>query len=233
MKAVIFCGGFATRFNNGKPGPLKPLIKVNKISILERIIRVYLSKSVKEFILLGGYKYFTLNNFSKKLKNKLNISIDVINTGKNTPTGGRLLKVKNFLKDSNFYLTYGDSLANFNPVKALSLKNKKNFIISTYKYRLEYGVLSFKKDAIVNKIYEKNYFTHINAGYYIFDYSIFNYIKSYNDSLEKDVLPRILNSTKKIKIYKVTRWSPMDNPNDKSIINNILSKNKNFFRNEY
>jgi len=229
MKAVIFCGGFATRFNNGKPGPLKPLIKVNKISILERIIKIYLSKSVKEFILLGGYKYFALNKFAKKLKSKLNISINVINTGKNTPTGGRLLKVKNLLKDTNFYLTYGDSLANFNPLKALRLKNKKNFIISTYKYRIEYGVLIFKKDAIVNKIYEKNYFTYINAGYYIFDYSIFDYIKSHNDSLEKDVLSRILNSSKKIRIYRVTRWSPMDNSNDKEIINNILSKNKNFF----
>jgi NDP-sugar pyrophosphorylase family protein len=51
--------------------------------------------------------------------------------------------------------------------------------------------------------------------------------------LEKDVLPRILNSSKKIKIYKVTRWNPMDNSNDKSKINNILSKNKNFFKNEY
>ena len=53
-KAVIFCGGKATRFNNGKPGPLKSLIKVNNEPILLKIIKIYSSKGVNDFILLGG-----------------------------------------------------------------------------------------------------------------------------------------------------------------------------------
>jgi len=67
-KAVIFCGGKATRFNNGKPDPLKPLIKVNSEPILLKIFKIYSSKGVNNFILLGGYKYQELKNFFKKKK---------------------------------------------------------------------------------------------------------------------------------------------------------------------
>ena len=67
-KAVIFCGGKATRFNNGKPGPLKPLIKVNNEPIIIKIINIYKKRGVKEFILLGGYKFKILKNFFLKKK---------------------------------------------------------------------------------------------------------------------------------------------------------------------
>ena len=89
-KAVIFCGGKATRFNNGKPGPLKPLIKFNNEEILIKIIKIYANNGINEFILLGSYKFNKLNNFlKKKLKN---IKISVVNTGVNTETAGRLFK---------------------------------------------------------------------------------------------------------------------------------------------
>lgn len=70
-KAVIFCGGKATRFNNGKPGPLKPLIKVNNEEILIKIIKIYANNGINEFILLGGYKFNKLNNFFKKKNLKI------------------------------------------------------------------------------------------------------------------------------------------------------------------
>ena len=82
-KAVIFCGGKATRFNDGRPGPLKPLIKVNGEPILLKIIKIYADKGVNEFILLGGYKFKELDNFFRTKKFK-RINIKVVNTGINT-----------------------------------------------------------------------------------------------------------------------------------------------------
>ena len=81
-KAVIFCGGKATRFNNGKPGPLKPLIKVNGEPIIIKIIKIYANKGVNEFILLGGYKHRELYNYFK-LKKLKKINIKVVYTGLN------------------------------------------------------------------------------------------------------------------------------------------------------
>ena len=213
-KLVIFCGGKATRFNNGKPGPLKPLIKIGKKTILEKIISLYDQKFYDEIILLGGYKF---NELKKFVKNKKNIK--AINTGKNTPTGGRVLKIKKIIGKSEFFLTYGDSLLNYNAAEAIKEKKKSNFVMSAYKYQLDYGVLKLKKNEL-KKIFEKNFFIPINAGFYIFDYTIFNYIKSINESLEKDTIPRILKSKKKIKIIFFNNWFPMDNMIDKFKIEN-------------
>ena len=99
-KVVIFCGGLATRFNNGKPGPLKPLLKINNKPILEYIIERYKNLKDPEFILLGGHRFKELKKFQEKISKKYNIiSLD---TGKYTNTGGRLLKIKDYIKNDFF-----------------------------------------------------------------------------------------------------------------------------------
>ena len=64
MKAIILCGGFGTRYNlNNRTKILKPLLEVNGISILERIINLYAEQGIKQFILLGGFKFNKLKKF--------------------------------------------------------------------------------------------------------------------------------------------------------------------------
>ena len=112
-KVVILCGGLATRFNNGKPGPLKPLLKINNKPILEYIIERYKNLKDPEFILLGGHRFKELKKFQEKISKKYNIiSLD---TGKYTNTGGRLLKIKDYIKNDFFYLTYGDTITDYKP----------------------------------------------------------------------------------------------------------------------
>ena len=227
MKTIIFCGGYGTRFNNGKPGPLKPLLKVNKKTILEHIFKIYSKYGFKEFYLLGGYKINELIKFSKTIKK---ININIIDTGRGTTTAGRLLHAKKFLKNGEiFFLTYGDSLANFKPKEAIKLKNSNNIIISTHDYKPPYGILNLQKNKIVKKIYEKNFSININAGFYTLDTSIFHHIKSKKDSFEKDCLPRILNSKKKIKYIKLKKWQPIDNNYDIDCVERFLKTQKNYF----
>ena len=119
MKALIFCGGKGTRFNYGKAGNLKPLIKVAGKPILQRIIEFFILNGINDIILLGGYKFNELELFAKKYKK---VNIKAINTGLNTDTGGRLFKVKNLIGDEDFFLTYGDSLINHNLQNIVSKK---------------------------------------------------------------------------------------------------------------
>jgi len=224
-KAVIFCGGKATRFNNGKPGPLKPLIKVNNEPILLKIIKIYSSKGVNDFILLGGYKYQELKNFFKKKKIK-NIKITVLDTGYNTETAGRLLKAKKIIGNDRFFLTYGDSITDFDPIKAYKiLKDKrKTFLISVYKKKIPYGIIKQSKNYL--SLYsEKKIELEINAGFYIFDKDIFKYISSCNESLEKKIIPLILKNKKnKILTYECKFWHPMDDRFDRIKLSKILKK---------
>jgi glucose-1-phosphate cytidylyltransferase len=229
MKCIIFCGGFGTRMNNGEPGFLKPLIEVAGKEILAHIISIYEKQKISNFVLLGGYRIEDLIIFAKKNTN-LNIQITVLDTGNGTPTGGRLLKAKSLIKEDNFLLTYGDSVTNYNLGKArnMMLECKAEMSISTFKKKLEYGILDINNDNILNKIYEKTYSVPINAGFYILNKKVFDYIYSIDDSFEIDVLPRMLNEKKiKFAVSEVEFWHPMDTPDDRTKLNNILINTPN------
>ena len=220
MQALIFCGGFGTRINKGlKIKKLKPLIKINKKEILLRIIKIYKKNGINDFILLGGYKIDELKKFSKKVKD---VNIQVLDTGLKTETGGRLLRAKKLIKNDNFLLTYGDSLASFNLKKAFKKKKKSNFIFTAFKYFIPYGVFGHTKQQI-DKIYEKNYSVLINAGFYMLDKRVFNFIKKDEDSFENKIIPKIIKSKKIIIKYTLANmWYPMDTIKDKKNLENKL-----------
>ena len=220
MQALIFCGGFGTRINKGlKLKKLKPLIKINKKEILLRIIKIYKKNGINDFILLGGYKIDELKKFSKKVKD---VNIQVLDTGLKTETGGRLLRAKKLIKNDNFLLTYGDSLASFSLKKAFKKKNKSNFIFTAFKYFIPYGVFGHTKQQI-DKIYEKNYSVLINAGFYMLDKRVFNFIKKDEDSFENKIIPKIIKSKKIIIKYTLANmWYPMDTIKDKKNLENRL-----------
>lgn len=215
--------------NNGEPGALKPLIEVAGKEILAHIISIYESQNVTNFILLGGYKIDDLYDFAKKYSNS-KININVIDTGSGTPTGGRLLQIKDLIIEDTFLLTYGDSVTNFNLTKAQKnmLENDAEMSISTYQKKLEYGVLDIKNKLILNEILEKTYSVPINAGFYILNKKIFEYINSLEESFEIDVLPRILKEKKIIfSVYEVNFWHPMDTPEDRVRLNKLLLNHPN------
>ena len=225
MKVFILAGGKATRFNNGRPGPIKTFLKVNNKTILENIINIYLSKGFKEFYILSGYNHMGLKKGLSKLRLNKNIKIKIIFSGVNTQTGGRIAFIKKFLeKDELFFLTYADSLANFDAIKALSLKKKNNYIISVYRYLLPYGVVKLKQKNIVN-FYEKKNYNYINAGFYIFDSSILKYIKNKNDKLEVEVFKRIIKSKNKYLVPNtLNSWYPIDDWGNLIIANQKFKK---------
>ena len=210
--------------NNGEPGALKPLIEVAGKEILAHIISIYESQNVTKFILLGGYKIDDLYDFAKKYSNS-KIKINVIDTGSGTATGGRLLKIKDFITENTFLLTYGDSVTNFNLTKAQKnmSENDAEMSISTFRKKLEYGVLDINDKLILNEILEKTYSVPINAGFYILNKKIFEYINSLEESFEIDVLPRILKEKKiNFSVYEVNFWHPMDTPEDRTRLNKLL-----------
>jgi len=224
LKALIFCGGFGTRMNNGEPGELKPLIQVAGKEILRHIISIYEHYGISDFILLGGYRIEDLMDFALKYSDE-SLRIRVLDTGEGTPTGGRLLMAKDEINSESFLLTYGDSLTNFNLNRCLAFKekHKSDMIISTFNKYIEYGILDIDVDDRLTGIHEKTFSVPINAGFYILDKRVFKYINSIEDSFEIDVLPRLI-AVRDIVIssFKIDFWHPMDTPNDQMKLNRIL-----------
>ena len=133
MKVVILAGGRGSRISEESKYRPKPMVKIGKQPIIWHIIKYYETFGFNDFIICAGYKkqtlkkYFTTQNFRSK--------INVINTGLNTMTGGRIKRIKHYLnKDDNFLMTYGDGLSNINLKKVINLhlkKKKNNYVKCT------------------------------------------------------------------------------------------------------
>ena len=244
MKVVLLAGGLGTRLAEETYKLPKPMVKIGNLPILIHIMNIYSFYGFKNFIICGGYKYEEIIKFFENFidfklihktkhqniffskKNKWEVNI--VFTGKKTNTGGRVLKIKNLIKENPFFLTYGDGLADIN-IKTLSnFHNKKKrciATITTVKPPGRFGVVKIKK-SIVTKFQEKvdTKNVWINGGYFVFDKEIFKYIKKDTDSLEKDVLTTI-TKTKKMHAYKLNKfWQPMDTLRDKNELNKIWKK---------
>jgi len=220
MIAVIFCGGYGTRLRSLNSKVPKPLVKVKGKEIVWRICEIYLKNNIDKIILLTGYKHkFFLEN--KKLYS--NKKIQILNTGIGTETGERLLKAKKFINGDNFFLTYGDSLAEVDLKKTFKshISSKKIVSLTIFKYFFKYGFLE-RKNKNVYKFNEKKFF-NLNSGFYVVSKKIFRYLKK-KQSFEKHLLP-FLAKKKQINISAETKnWHPLDDKYDFEKMKGYLTK---------
>ena len=229
MKVVILCGGRGTRLAEETKIIPKPLVKVGNKPILLHIINYYKKFGIKNFIIATGYKGILIKKyFEKKQFKKLNIQI--IDTGLNTLTGGRLLRLKKYLFDQqNFMLTYGDGLSDVDLNKSLKfhLRHKKVATLTAVRPPVRFGELSLKVNDVTQfreKLQSKSGW--INGGYFIFNKKIFLYLKKDSEMLEKEPMS-LLVKKKKLSAYKHSGfWQCMDTMRDKKYLNDILKRKK-------
>ena len=112
MKVVILAGGYGTRLSEYTKTIPKPMIKVKGKPLIYHIMKTYANYGFKDFYIALGYKGHVIKNFFKKNSFKWNVNL--INTGKNTMTGGRLKRLRKYIGDKTFLMTYGDGLSNVN-----------------------------------------------------------------------------------------------------------------------
>ena len=122
MKVIILAGGFGTRLSEYTNIIPKPMVKINGKPIIQRIMDHYARYGHKDFYIALGYKGKIIRDYFKKKIKSWNINL--IETGLNTMTGGRLKIVGKLLKDENFFVTYGDGLSNVNLNKLLKFHIK-------------------------------------------------------------------------------------------------------------
>ena len=123
MKVVILAGGFGTRISEYTKIIPKPMVKIGKYPILVHIMKHYVKFGLNDFVIALGYKGDVIKEYFKK--NKFPWNVTLVNTGLRTMTGGRIKRLKKYLNDSTFLLTYGDGLSNLNLKKLIQFHKKK------------------------------------------------------------------------------------------------------------
>lgn len=231
MKVVILAGGLGTRLSEYTKTIPKPMVEIKKKPILIYIMEHFARYGYTDFYIALGYKAEVIMDYFKKNKFKL-WNINLIKTGKNVMTGGRIKRLKKYLKnEKDFFLTYGDGVSNINLKKVLRFhkKNKKVATISAVRPPARFGYIKLKNTK-VRYFKEKSNLNEgwINGGFMVLNKKIFNYIKGDHTYLERDPLEKL---SKKGELYAYKHsgfWQCMDTVRDKEILEKHL-KNKNYF----
>ena len=227
MKVIILAGGLGTRLAEYTHSIPKPMVEIGGEPILSHILRIFKSYSFNEFIIAAGYKKEVIADYYKNSNEFKNLKI--IDTGEDTMTGGRILRLKHLIKEGeNFFMTYGDGLCNvnLNELKKFHLKNNKIATVTAVHPPVRFGELEIE-DIKVKKFEEKSQAKvgWINGGFFLLNYQIFNFIKNDNTLFEREPMEKLTQKKNLLAFKHEGFWKCMDNLRDKIILDELCKNN--------
>mgnify|MGYP001169496613 FL=1 len=230
MKVVILAGGFGTRLSEYTGTIPKPMVPIGGKPILAHILNIYRKYGHKDFYIALGYKGQIIRKYFSNKKNlKRDIRINLIDTGSNTLTGGRLLRLRKYLRNETFLLTYGDGVSNVNLNKLVNFhkKNKKMVTVTAVRPPARFGALEIKNNKVV-KFTEKNQSGEnwINGGFFVIEPKFFKFLKNDKTILERTPLEKVSKLGELIAFKHAGFWQCMDHKSDKDILDSMIKKKR-------
>ena len=229
MKVVILAGGLGTRISEYTKTIPKPMIEVCKKPLIYFIMKHYANYGFKNFYIALGYKGHVIKKYFEKRNFGWNINL--IDTGKKTMTGGRLKRLKKYLGNEPFMLTYGDGLSNVNIKKLLNFhkKNRKLVTLTAARPPARFGAIKILGNK-VKYFKEKSKLDEgwINGGFFVMQPEFLNYIKNDQTFLEREPMELLTKKNQLVAFKHDDFWQCMDTKRDMDNLNIIL-KNKNYF----
>ena len=231
MKTVILAGGLGTRISEETQLKPKPMIEIGGKPILWHIMKIFSHFGFNEFIICCGYKGEIIKDFFKNSTEPW--SIELVDTGLETMTGGRIKKIEEFLENQSFFLTYGDDLKAVNISKLLQFHNKQKKLVTLTAVQPpgRFGILDIKGNEVIN-LSEKppgdgNW---INGGYYVLEPAIFDYIHNDFDIWETNPLQKIIDKNQVSAFKYNDTYQPMDTINDKQKLQKMWDSNNAYWK---
>jgi len=227
-QVVILCGGFGNRMGKLSNNNPKPMIEIGGKPIIWHLLKYFTEYGHNEFILcLGHLKEKIIDYFDKNPQpDKI---IHLVDTGDgNTSKSQRLLQIKNKIKDDNFFLLYGDDIADVDLKDLLDFHKNKNTIatITTVNLKSDFGIIEINSNDTIKNFIEKPILNDIwiNAGFALLNKEIFNYLEL--GELESIVYKR-LSENGKISAYKHTGfWHGINTLKDQLYLNKLCIGDK-------
>lgn len=239
MKVVLLAGGYGTRISEETDFRPKPMIEIGGRPILWHIMKLYSHYGFNNFIVCLGYKGYVIKEyFANYFLHMADVTFDMalnemkihrqkaepwkvtlVDTGIDTMTGGRINRIKNYIGQCPFMVTYGDGLSNvpLDQLKEFHESHGKIATITAVQALGRFGALEIENTCEVKKFTEKpkGDGVWINGGFFIFQPEIFDYIDGDASVLEKKPLERLIMDSQ-LSAYKHSGfWQPMDTLREK------------------
>ncbi len=247
MKVVILAGGFGTRISEESMFKPKPMIEIGGMPILWHIMKEYSFFGFNEFIICAGYKqhiikewfsnYFIhTSDITFNFKNDKGVTViekhsepwevSVVDTGLNTLTGGRLKRIKPYIDNQTFLMTYGDGVSDVDIKKSVQWHKEHGKLATLTAVQPEgrFGVLDIKGD-MINSFREKSRedMGWINGGYMVLEPEVLDYIEGDKTTFEREPLERLADEGQ-LTCYKHKGfWQCMDTMRDREKLEKLWS----------
>lgn len=250
MKVVILAGGLGTRLSEETDLRPKPMVEIGGKPIIWHIMKIYSSYGFNEFIVCLGYKGYVIKEyFANYFLHQSDVTIDLSNndleihnsfsekwkitlveTGRDTLTGGRIKRIQKYVNGERFMLTYGDGVSDVNIHELVQTHNlnKRLVTITAIQPSGRFGVLALEDNNTVLSFHEKRGEDSgwINGGFFVCEPQIFDYIDGDFTIWERDPLEN-LSREGQLQAYKHKGfWQPMDSLKDKMDLNELWNTNK-------
>ena len=249
MKAVILAGGFGTRISEESGIKPKPMVEIGGMPILWHIMKIYSHWGINDFIICLGYKGYIIKEFfANYMLNRSDLMVDLklnqvsflnnaaepwkvslIDTGQNSMTGGRLKRIREFVGNQTFCMTYGDGLSDVNLQQLIDFHRSQNVLTTLTAVQEEgrFGTFSLEDDQ--NKV---TYFREkpkdrasawINGGFFVLEPEIFDMLEGDDTVFERGPLEQLSKTSNLAAFRHEGFWMPMDTLRDKMVLEKLWS----------
>jgi glucose-1-phosphate cytidylyltransferase len=240
MKVVILAGGLGTRISEESQYKPKPMVEIGDKPILWHIMKQYSAYGFNEFIICAGYKQHVIKEyFADYYLHQSDITFDftngnetiihhnvaepwkvtIVDTGLNTMTGGRVKRIKKYVDNEPFMLTYGDGVSNINITKLVEFHKAhgRMFTITAYNAGQRFGVLDIDSEGHINEFREKTKGDGnlVNIGFMVCNMGFFDYIEGDSTILEKAPLETVAKMGQLMAYKHEGFWQCMDTVREK------------------
>ena len=246
MKVVILAGGYGTRLSEETTVRPKPMVEIGGKPILWHIMNIYSAHGFDDFIIACGYKGEVIKDYFRQLYyQNADLVVDlekgsfttvnpqspkwkvaVIDTGLETMTGGRLLRLKRWVGDQPFMVTYGDGVGSVDIAELLKFHKAHGKLATVTAVRppARFGGLVFQGD-LVSEFSEKPQASEgwINGGFFIFQPEVLDYIQDDSTILERVPLERLAADGQLVAYRHTGFWQPMDTVRERQLLESLWS----------
>src|SRR4051794_29157616 len=213
---VILCGGRGTRLQERTVELPKPLVEIGGRPILWHVMRLYLRQGARRFVLCAGYKGELIDAFAREAGWPDDVAVECVDTGLDTPTGGRIHRVRDRLAGGTFMATYADGVADIDLAALLRhhADREATGTVTVVRPELQFGVAQLGDGDLVTGFHEKPRAEHwINGGFFCFEPHVFDYLGD-SSVLEREPLEGLAEDRALHAFRHTGFWACMDTYKD-------------------
>jgi glucose-1-phosphate cytidylyltransferase len=251
MKAVVLAGGLGTRLSEETDLKPKPMVEIGHRPILWHILKIYSAHGINDFIICCGYKGYVIKEYFANYflhmsdvtfcmkDNSMRVHqnhaepwmVTLVDTGEDTLTGGRLKRVRNYVKDEDaFCFTYGDGVSDVNITELIAFHRShgKQATLTATRPPGRYGALKFADNNSVDYFQEKpdGDGSWINGGFFVMHPDVLDRISGDDTSWEGEPLASLAKDGQLSAFKHYGFWQPMDTLREKVMLNELWDSGK-------